>query len=267
MIEVHEPIEAAGVPTGSSIRPDLVRVPVPWGDLDAACLGQILDQTAPGARIHLSVEVPTDAEDRAGSGAGWPGAEEVGALLATGVTGVTLRHAGAVSPAASVHLVAFLAEAISQGLPVTWDLETPAGTAAAAAARAGAEWSGAELWPFTVDVGDLVHLPPPTGSGPRAREWQDRHAYGLLCWRHGGSFASVTDLRDLDRARYTIDDEELLHLFTSLHRPLRVEDLQAADREQLDVLSEARLVYRCAGWAARLPFRLLRWPMPLDGIG
>jgi hypothetical protein len=151
-----------------------------------------------------------------------------------------------VSPAASAHLVAFLSAAMSHGLPVRWDL------------------CGA--WPFAAEVGDLCHLQPPVGHEPLARQWQDRHAYGLLYWRHGQTFATVTDVRDVDQARYVIDDPALLAVFLRLERPVVVVDLATGEQERLVELAEAGLVYVGGGLAVRLPFRLRRWPMPLDSL-
>lgn len=242
MIEVHEALDDRHV--AASSRVDAVHVEVSWGQLDISSIARV---GSDGARIHVTLEVPADPID------GWPDGEQLAALLAAGVTGMTLRHAAAVSPAGAVHLVGFLAASISRGLPVTWDLDDAT--------------TATERWPFAVGVGDLVHLPPPEGSGPLARDWQGRHAYGRLYWRHGGTFASVTDLRDFDQARYTIDDRGLLDLFTSIHRPVQVATLEHAVRGHLAVLEEARLVYVSDGWVTLLPFRLQRWPMPLDRIG
>jgi len=265
MIVVHAAPDAAQPPvptTFPAARADVAHVEVPWGRLDASTIAQ----PTPGVRIHVTVDVPGNPTE------GWPDGAQVTALLAAGVTKVRLRHAGTVSPAGSTHLVAFLAESISLGLPITWDLDTPphtdtARTDSAGTETAGTETAGTEQWPFAAEVGDLVHLPPPDGLGHRALAWQDRHAYGLMYWRHGGTFAAVTDMRGLDQARYTIDDPELLTLFTSSHQAVQLSTLEAAAREQVGVLEEARLVYTNGDWAARLPFRLLRWPMPLDLIG
>ncbi len=238
MIAVHDVLEPADVALTSSPRTDVAHVAVPWGRLDASAVPSC------GPRVHVTVDVPADAV------AGWPGDEEVAGLLAAGVTGVTLRSAWTVTPVASAHLVAFLTAAMSHGLPVTWDLGPGAG----------------EGWPFSADVAELCHLQPPGGDGPRAREWQDRHAYGLLYWRHGQTFATVTDVRDEDQARYVIDDPALLDLFVRLERPLVVVDLSAGDQERLLELAEAGLVYVAAGLAVRAAFRLRRWPMPLDSL-
>lgn len=232
MIAVHDVLDPAEA-TASS-RPDVALVVVPWGRLAASVV------PLRGPRVHVTVDVPADAVT------GWPGDEEVYGLLAAGVTGVTLRSAGSVSPAASAHLVAFLAAAMSHGLPVTWEL--------------------CGQWPFAAEIGELCHLQPPCGDEPLAREWQDRHAYGLLYWRHGQTFATVTDVRDVDQARYVIDDPGLLDLFLRLERPVVVVGLSAEEQERLVELAEAGLVYVAGGLAVRLPFRLRRWPMPLDSL-
>lgn len=234
MIAVHDVLEPADASLVAPARSDVAHVVVPWGGLDARAV------PSRGPRVHLRVDVPADAL------AGWPGDEEISGLLAAGVTGVTLRSAGSVSAAASAHLVGFLSAAMSHGLPVAWEL------------------GGA--WPFAAEVAELCHLQPPCGDGARAREWQDRHAYGLLYWRHGQTFATVTDVRDVDQARYVIDDPGLLALFLRLERPLLVVGLSADEQARLVELAEAGLVYVAGGLAVRAAFRLRRWPMPLDSL-
>lgn len=234
MIAVHDVLEPSDVSLASPARSDVAHVVVLWGSLDASAV------PSRGPRVHVTVDVPADAL------VGWPDGEAVAGLLAAGVTGVTLRGAGAVSPAASAHLVAFLSAAMSHGLPVVWDL------------------GGG--WPFAADVAELCHLQPPAGEEAAAREWQDRHAYGLLYWRHGQTFATVTDVRDVDQARYVIDEPGLLALFLRLERPAVVVELAAGDQERLVELAEAGLVYVAGGLAVRAAFRLRRWPMPLDSL-
>ncbi|MGN6132390.1 MAG: hypothetical protein ACTHOK_18790, partial [Nocardioidaceae bacterium] len=84
MIAVHDVLDPAEA-TASS-RPDVALVVVPWGRLAASVV------PLRGPRVHVTVDVPADAVT------GWPGDEEVYGLLAAGVTGVTLRSAGSVSP-------------------------------------------------------------------------------------------------------------------------------------------------------------------------
>ena len=247
MIQIHPTVEvedAATDGTGNGpARPDVALLEVQWGRLSEPLdLTSVVD----GARVHLTVRVPVDATF------GWPSGTQIASLIAAGVTGVTLHDAGTVSPAAAVHLVAFLAEAFSHGLRVTWALD------------AGPD--GDEQWPFVTEYGDLVHLPPPGGSGARARAWRDQHSYGQFYWRHGGGFALVTDLRAHDPARYTIDEDELLAVFADGDQAASIAELPAEAHEHLEVLQDARLVYVADGWVARLPYRLRRWPTPLKAF-
>ncbi len=253
MILVHDLLDPADLDASPSTdrqpRADVAHLRVPWGRLHAAAVPAALG--APGPRTHLSVTVPTG--ERAGDAhTGWPDDAAVAGLLAAGVTGVTLREAGGVDADASTRLVGLLAAAMSHGLPVSWEL--------------GAA-DGVERWPFDAEVGALCHLAPPTGDGPRARLWQDRHAYGLLYWRHGQTFATVTDLRDVDQARYVIDDPALLALFLGLEQPRELATLAGADRDRVAELAGAGQVYAAGRSAVRLAFRLRRWPMPLDSLG
>lgn len=212
-------------------RPDALRLVIPLDQLDALCL------SAAGPRLRVET-VGTDDLD------GLPGLD-VNTLVAGGLTELGLALPAELTGAGWVRLVSLLATAREHGVRVDWTLPT-----------AGPDWARAD---------NLHHLPPPRdGNAGEVGSWTRRHAYGQLYWRKGPGFLSVIDARRDPRERYVIDDERLLNVFLRLGAPLCSDELDGGNARALAELLDAGLAVTAGGWATRLPYRLLHWPMPSD---
>lgn len=212
-------------------RPDALRLVVALDQLDELFL------SAGGPRIRLETVGARDL-------AGLPRLD-VNTLVAGGLTELELALPAELTGAGWVRLVSLLATAREHGLAVDWTLPV-----------AGPDWARAE---------HLHHLPPPrAGNVGEVASWTRRHAYGQLYWRKGPGFLSVIDARRNPRERYIIDDERLMALFPRLGSPLASEELDSDGTGALAELLDAGLAVSADGWATRLPYRLLHWPMPSD---
>ncbi|HTZ42284.1 MAG TPA: DUF5825 family protein [Jatrophihabitans sp.] len=194
-------------------------------------------QAIGGPRTHVTVSTETP-----------PDAGHVELLLAAGVDSVQLarpeRDAGELWWPS---MIAFLREAVSHGLPVSWQPPLSAG------------------WDDGLDVSLLVHLPPPTigdGAGRAATDWSHRHAPGLCRWRQGTGFVVVLDERDGAASQTVIDDPVLTGAFGALHEPTRLAELGRRSRAAAGELIEAGFVLDLNGIAVTLPYRLRHWPVP-----
>ncbi len=237
---VRQPSQVDGALGVTPDRPDLRHWTVDLVDLPHVSARLAGDE---GPRTHLTVLATADVRVWQ-----WPSEEQVAALLTCGIESVRLVLAG-FGPAVQAGLLGFLAHAQSLGLQVGWRLPDGDPTA------------------MLVEVDHLVHLPPPDGDSPFERSWADRHDYGLCYWRHGGTFATVTDVRSHDQAyRFTLSEPEYVALFTGLSDPRPMAGLSEAEQGVVGDLSAERLVVLLAGYVVRLPYRLRRWPMPLGQL-
>ncbi|MDX3312457.1 DUF5825 family protein [Streptomyces sp. ME08-AFT2] len=119
----------------------------------------------------------------------------------------------------------------------------------------------------------LHHLPPPVerpGQPSELSAWRTSYAAfpaGMLYHRRGPDFITVMDRRERpDSARFTLDHPDLLATFATVQEPTALGELDAVQREAVDLLAAERLALVADGWAVALPPRLHRWPVPCTGI-
>ncbi|MFD4526548.1 DUF5825 family protein [Streptomyces sp. NPDC058470] len=119
----------------------------------------------------------------------------------------------------------------------------------------------------------LHHLPPPVERPDEPGElsaWRASHAAfpaGMLYHRRGPDFITVMDRRERPAsARFTLDHPDLVATFARVQEPTPLGELDAVQREAVDLLAAERLALVADGWAVALPPRLRRWPVPCTGI-
>jgi len=87
-----------------------------------------------------------------------------------------------------------------------------------------------------------------------------------LARRHGPGFVQIVDDRPGRFVRITFDDPLDVDLIRRLERPCSIADLDTADRQRLDVLTQFDLVFSIDGTAVLVAPRIKRWPVPLDDL-
>ncbi|MDQ0989583.1 DUF5825 family protein [Streptomyces sp. V3I7] len=125
----------------------------------------------------------------------------------------------------------------------------------------------------TCDTRMLHHLPPPAerpGEQGGLAEWRSAYAAfptGMLHHRRGPDFVTVMDRRERPTsARLTLDDPDLVATFGRVQDVTAMSELDAVQREAVDLLAAERLALVADGWVVALPTRLRRWPVPCTGI-
>jgi hypothetical protein len=89
----------------------------------------------------------------------------------------------------------------------------------------------------------------------------------MLYHRRGPDFITVMDRRERPASvRFTLDHPVLYATFATAQEPTDLGELDAVQREAVDLLATERLALIADGWAVALPPRLRRWPVPCTGI-
>lgn len=119
----------------------------------------------------------------------------------------------------------------------------------------------------------LHHLPPPAERCDEPgvlSAWRTSYAAfpaGMLYHRRGPDFISVMDRRERPAsARFTLDHPDLLATFALVQEPTALGELDAVQREAVELLAAERLALVAEGWTVALPPLLRRWPVPCTGI-
>ena len=165
---------------------------------------------------------------------------DIGSL---GVRSIELTEPCALSARAArdtLALVRLLREAVTHGASVDWVGRVEPG----------------------VEVGLLVHLPPPAARpDDGADDWRERHAPGLCYYRVGPDFVQVKDVRRPEaRSRFRFDGANAA--FAALEGVVHVGQLEPETQVLLDALEQERLVLRLGDLCTLLPHRMRRWPVP-----
>jgi hypothetical protein len=114
---------------------------------------------------------------------------------------------------------------------------------------------------------DVTHLPEPGGNGySTGLSWEEPHAYGRCFYRRGPGFLLVVDRRDSPEYRYTLDDADHIEAIGVLRTPTPLRETPPALKQAAADLAELNLVAVHAGRGLLLPYRLRRWPMPVDSL-
>ncbi|MEU6657915.1 DUF5825 family protein [Streptomyces sp. NPDC046821] len=119
----------------------------------------------------------------------------------------------------------------------------------------------------------LHHLPPPAERPDEPgvlSAWRTSYAAfptGMLYHRRGPDFITVMDRRERPAsARFTLDHPDLLATFATVQETTALGELDAVQREAVELLAAERLALVADGWAVALAPRLHRWPVPCTGI-
>jgi Family of unknown function (DUF5825) len=160
-----------------------------------------------------------------------------------------------------------LRDATGHGLLVTWDgtiddaVEVAPDTGADAGSGKGTgsdTGAGGGRFPASRHR-RLYHLPPPISC--LEREWITTYRYGLCYFRVGPAFLTVVDQRDGPSVPAVLRDPEEIEILRELAAPKPMPATPALSR-----LLRRGLVIRHGADTLRLPYRLIRWPIPCTAI-
>ncbi|MFL6138245.1 MAG: DUF5825 family protein [Frankiaceae bacterium] len=119
-----------------------------------------------------------------------------------------------------------------------------------------------------IDTRSLHHLPPPSVAGappPWLVEWRAAYRFGLCHFRCGPGFAVVRDDRAVAGAPRLVVDARGREALESWTAPGPL-PRQGEVAEAVAPLVAAALVLVVGNDAMTLPYRLVRWPIPVTAV-
>lgn len=154
-----------------------------------------------------------------------------------------------------VRIIALLRECASVGAPVRWSLTL-----------------GADQLDL---IRQLDHLPAPTEvtvlgqPAATADDWRSTHTFGLLYFRRGPGFLSVTDRRSGRTDRIVLDDPVAIDVFTRALGGCGWADLTATPEQAATAAELVRdgLILRIGDECVTLPVHMRTWPLGVVLLG